>query len=71
MQDLIFGNDHSFSINQCGQVTTISEQAVILTLLYYFPLVVLIVLVVTKLIMKSEVIYKIRLVILAVILIRN
>ena len=65
MQDLIFGNDHSFSTNQCGQVTTISEQAVILTLLYYFPLVMLIILVVTKLIMKSEVI---RLVVSAVVL---
>ena len=64
MQDIVLENNHSFDINQCGQVTGISEQAIILTPLYYFPLVILIALVVTKLAMKTNFrsICKIRLV---------
>ena len=67
MQDLTVENYHSFETNQCGQVTTISEQTIILTPLYYFPLVILLILVITKL---SEVICKLRLVLLSAFVLR-
>jgi len=48
VQDLTFGNNISFDVNQCGQVTTINAQAAILTTIYYFPLLALLVLIATK-----------------------
>ena len=59
----MFENDNSFHVNQCGQVTTVSKQAVLLTPLYYFPLAVLLVLIIAKVTLKSNVMHKIRLVI--------
>ena len=58
----MFGSGYSFSVNQCGRVTTVSKKAMILTPLYYFPLVVLFVLVIAKLALKSDMMHKIRLV---------
>jgi len=62
MQDFVLQNDNSFEINQCGQVTTISNKTLILIPFYYFPLVLLFVLIATKLAMKSKAVCKIRLV---------
>ena len=59
----MFKNDNSFHANQCGQVTTVSKQAVLLTPLYYFPLAVFLVLIIAKVTLKSDVMHKIRLVI--------
>ena len=56
----MFENDNSFHVNQCGQVVTVSEQAVLLTPLYYFPLAVFLVLIIAKVTLKSNVMHKIR-----------
>ena len=48
----MYGADHSFSIDQCGHVDTISTHVAILTPFYYFPVVVLCVVVVVKITAK-------------------
>ena len=63
MQEFMFENDNSFHVNQCGQVTTISKQALLLTPFYYFPLAVFFVLIIAKVVLKSNVVHKIRLVV--------
>jgi len=37
----VFDSDHSFSIDQCGEVDQISEHAAVLIPFYFLPLVIL------------------------------
>ena len=59
----MYGADHSFSIDQCGHVDTISTHVAILTPFYYFPVVMLCVVVVVKIIAKIKASYTTRLVV--------
>jgi len=60
----VFGADHSFSIDQCGHVDTISTHVAILTPFYYFPLALLCVVTAMKITMKIKKLYSTRLVLL-------
>ncbi|XP_065904297.1 uncharacterized protein [Dysidea avara] len=59
-KDVVYGADHSFSIDQCGHVDTISTHVAILTPFYYFPVVMLCVVVVVKIIAKIKASYTTR-----------
>ena len=41
----MLNSEHSFSIDHCGQVDTISEHAATLIPLYFFPLIILLVII--------------------------
>ena len=63
LQDVVFGADHSFSIDQCGHVDTISIHVAILTPFYYFPVVVLCGVLGIKISTKVKAFYSTRLVV--------
>jgi len=63
LQDVMFGVDHSFSIDQCGHVDTISTHVAILTPFYYFPVVVLCGVLGVKISDKIKALYSTRLVV--------
>ena len=58
---MAFGADHSFSIDQCGHVDTISTHVAILTPFYYFPVMILCGLIVVKITSKIQELYSTRL----------
>ena len=50
----VFNSDHSLSIDHCGQVDTISEHAAMLIPFYFFPLIILLVIITRKIVLKVE-----------------
>ena len=50
----MFNSDHSLSIDHCGQVDTISEHAAMLIPLYFFPLIILSVIITRKIILNVK-----------------
>ena len=58
---MLFTNDQTFCVNECGIVTAMSTHAILLIPLYYIPMVLLLVLVAQKLRKKLKLHYKTRL----------
>ena len=54
MQQSVFTSDQSFSIDKCGQVDAISGHAAILIPFYFFPLIILFVIITTKIVLKIK-----------------
>ena len=54
LQDLLFSDDHTFNVDQCGQVIEMSKHAILLIPLYYIPLVLLLVLAIHKFAIKFK-----------------
>ena len=50
----MLNSDHSFSIDHCGKVDTISEHAARLIPFYYFPLIILLVIIASKIILNVK-----------------
>ena len=50
----MFNSDHSLSIDQCGQVDTISEHAAMLIPFYFFPLIILLVIITRKIVLRVK-----------------
>ena len=61
VQDSVFGTGHSFEIDECGEVESLSELAAILIPFYYAPLILLMVLIVTLLVVHRKLLYHFRL----------
>ncbi|XP_065907815.1 uncharacterized protein [Dysidea avara] len=53
-QNSVFDASHSFEINECGEVESLSEHAAILIPFYYIPLIMLIVLVTILLVARTK-----------------
>ena len=51
----MFGQKVTFDIDQCGHVNVISNYAAMLIPLYYFPLVILILLIIKKILNKNSI----------------
>jgi len=54
MQQSVFTSDQSFSIDKCGQVDAISGHAAILIPFYFFPLIILFVIITRKIVLKIK-----------------
>ena len=50
----MFNGDHSLSTDQYGQVDTISEHAAMLIPFYFFPLIILLVIITRKIVLKVK-----------------
>ena len=50
----MLNSDYSFSIDHCGQVDTISEHAAMLIPFYFFPLIILMVIITRMIVLKVK-----------------
>ena len=62
----MFDSDHSFSIDQCGNVDQISEHAAVLIPFYFLPLIILFGLITQKTLVKVKTRLNNRLVVITI-----